>query len=496
MNAPGATRLSLRRRLLAGILLPVAAIVAFNTASLYRETLIALNTAYDRTLLASAKTISEQLDVQGYDDQATLRATVPYAALEAFETDNHTRMVYRVSTLRGEVISGFPELPFWHGSIPQRPPYAALVDFYDDSFRGQPVRVAVLLQPVASTRGRSMAVIQVAETLQLRHALAREILWDTVRLQTLLLGVVALVVVLVVQSATRPVRRLSAELQARPEGDLTPIAAPDAPRELQPLVEATNHVMARLAQLLAQQLRFVRDAAHQLRTPLAVLKTQTQSAQRGDLPPAQALAEIAGTVARATQLANQMLALARVEQTRQQQPGEQSVADWAAQVRALALELSPLVAERDLDFGIATVPAPVCAPAWMLRELSRNLLHNAIRHAPVGSVLAVDLRLEPPGQPAWAVLTIADQGPGVSEELAARLFEPFSTGGAHGGTGLGLTICREIARALGGSVALANRTGTDGAAAGLDAVARLPVVNNGQTRDLQNYFCRNSSKFA
>jgi two-component system sensor histidine kinase TctE len=94
-----------------------------------------------------------------------------------------------------------------------RPPYSALVDFYDDVFREEPVRVAVLLQPVASANGRAMAVVQVAETLELRKTLARKILFDTLWRQAILLAVIALVAVVVVQRATRPVRRLSAELQ-------------------------------------------------------------------------------------------------------------------------------------------------------------------------------------------------------------------------------------------------------------------------------------------
>ena len=113
----------------------------------------AVNTAYDRTLLASAKSIGEQLDVQGYDEQAVLRATVPYSALEAFEADVQTRMYYRVSSLQGRLVSGFDDLPFSQGQIAAQPPYAALVDFYDTSFRDSQVRVAVLLQPVASPNG-------------------------------------------------------------------------------------------------------------------------------------------------------------------------------------------------------------------------------------------------------------------------------------------------------------------------------------------------------
>ena len=459
---------SLRRRLLLGILVPVALFIAFNTLSLYEQALASLNTAYDRTLLASAKTISEQLDVNGYDDAAELRATVPYAALEAFEADNQSQMFYRVSTLQGELISGFAELPVWRGTIPDRPPYAALVDFYDDRFRGRNVRVAVLLQPVSSSEGRSMAVIQVAETLEVREALALQILQSTLLRQALLIAVVALTVVLVVQRATNPVRQLSHQLQARREGDLSPIAAPSAPRELQPLIAATNQVMQRLQHLLRHQKRFVRDASHQLRTPLAVLKTQVQSALRGDVEPIQALHEISDTVDRATLLANQMLALAKVEQLRQQSAPPITRLDEV--LRAMALELSPLIAQRDLDFGIHTEAAGVQAHEWMLRELSRNLLHNAIRHAPPGSELSVDLSTDA----HHAALTIRDHGSGIDAELAARLLQPFSAGDVRTGSGLGLAICHEIVQALGGSIVLTNRL-AGSRIAGLDAVVRLPL---------------------
>ena len=463
--------MSLRRYLLIGILLPVGLLVTMNTVGLYQQAFSAINTAYDRTLLASAKSIGEQLDVTGYDELSELRVTVPYAALEAFEADNQSRLFYRVSSLGGEMVSGFAQLPFWRGRIQARPPYAALVDFYDDVYQGDKVRVAVLLQPVASATGRGMAVIQVAETLELRTTLARKILVDTLWRQALLLAVIALVVVVVVQRATRPVRRLSAELQARPEGDLTPISARDAPRELLPLVEATNEVMGRLQHLLENQKRFVRDTAHQLRTPLAVLKVQVQSALRGDMEALEALADISQTVDRATLLANQMLALAKVEQLRQQP--EQQAIDLAQVVRQVALDVSPLIAEKDIDFGIETEAARVQAHAWMLGELTRNLLHNAIRHTPPGGTLTVRTVRDA----SHATLRVSDSGPGIAAELAARLYQPFSAGNVHHGSGLGLAICREIVQALDGSITLENRL-EHGRVIGLDATVRLPLVQN------------------
>ncbi len=463
---------SLRRQLLLGILLPVIALVGLNGASLYRSALTAANTAYDRSLLASAKVIGEQLDVRGYDRDAKLRATVPYSALEAFEADNRSQFFYRVSNLQGELVSGYADLPFWRGRLPEQPPYAALVDFYDERFRDSDVRVAVLLQPVASGQGRGMAVVQVAETLELRQRLAREVLLDTLWRQLLLVAVIAAVVVWVVQRATRPVRAVSLSLQDRAEGDLTPLPTVDAPRELQPLLVATNALMQRLSALLEHRKRFVRDAAHQLRTPLAVLKTQTQSALRGDLAPREALMEIAGTVDRATGLANQMLSLAKVEQLREH-PEAPAVEDWATVVRELALEMAPLVAEKRLDFEIYTEPAPVRAQAWMLSELARNLLHNAIVHTPEGGSLSVQVN----AQGGNAELAISDTGPGISNELRQRLFEPFSAGDVRSGSGsgLGLAICQEIVRALGGGIRLDSRQDPAGSP-GLVARAWLPLA--------------------
>ncbi|KQP12347.1 histidine kinase [Pseudorhodoferax sp. Leaf267] len=463
-------RTSLRFRLLLGLLAPLTLFIVINSVSVYRQALAAATTAYDRTLLASAKTIGEQLDVDGFDEAAILRATVPYSALEAFEADNQSRMFYRVSTREGEMVSGFAELPFWRGQLPPRPPYAALVDFYDARFRDRPVRMAVLLQPVASDRGRGMAVVQVAETLELRETLARRLLVDMLWRQLLLLAVVAGATVLVVQRATRPVRALGQAIEERAADDLSPIHADDVPRELAPLVDAMTAVMGRLQRLLDHQKRFVRDAAHQLRTPLAVLKTQVQSAQRGDAPPALALAEIGDTVQRATLLANQMLSLAKVEQLRQQPEFEPL--DLAALVREVALDLSPLIADKLLDFSLEAAPVQVRAHRWMLQELARNLLHNAIKHSPVQGTLQVRVAARD-GQ-AWC--SVGDAGPGISAELRQRLFAPFAAGDVARGSGLGLAICREIVLALGGRIALDNRSASDGRVLGLDAVVWLPLA--------------------
>ena len=475
---PASSAGSLRKALTVGIGIPVTLFIVINSLSLYRQALSAADTAYDRTLLASAKAIGELLNVTMVNGRVSVTAAPSYAALEAFEADNRSRLYYKVSGFDGEMVTGFADLRTWQGELPPRNVYAALVHFYNDSYQGEPVRVAVLLQPVSGDAGLGMATIQVAETLEIRRALARELLVRTIWQQGLLLLVMAWVTSWIIGRLTRPVDRLSKAIQLRAENDLSPIAAESAPRELQPMVLATNDLMERLAHLIEHQKRFVRDTSHQLRTPLAVLKTQVQSALRGDVEPVQALKEIEQTVSGAAAMANQMLSLAKVEQLRQQ--GDAPVCDWAAVVRAVSLDLSPLMVDKALDFEVAVVTAPVSAHEWMLRELTRNLLHNAIRHSPPLGALGIGLSVQAP----WAVLTISDEGPGIDAELRERLFQPFSRGKAApaDSTGLGLSICQEIAISLNGSISLENRNAEQplpaGAKAqhGLRAVVRIPLV--------------------
>lgn len=464
-------KLTLRQQLLLGILLPVVALICLNTVSLYDQASNAADVAYDRTLLASAKRIGEFLSISGSGADARLEVAVPYSSLEPFEADTRSRMFYKVSGFSSELVSGFKDLPTWTGQHSETGPYpSTLVRFYDDEYRGEPVRVAVLLQPVSSPRAVGMATIQVAETMELREDMARRILISTLWRQAALVAVIAFVVVLVVQLATGPVRQLSHEIERRSENDLTPIDAQGMPRELWPLLDATNHMMRRLQHLLGHQKRFVRDTSHQLRTPLAVLKVQIQSALRGDVEPRQALQEINQTVDGATLLANQMLALAKVEQLRLQSREEAPVTDWAEIARTVALDLSALIGDKHLDFDLSISPSPIRSHEWALRELTRNLLHNAIKHTPAHGSLSVRLH----AAEGRAVLVISDSGAGISDVQRERLFQPFAAGAVHGGVGLGLAICHEIVDALGGSITLGNRM-AQGRVVGLDATVRLAM---------------------
>jgi len=455
---------SLRRYLLAGIVLPTTLFVSIDAVDGYRRALDAINTAYDRSLLASARYIGELLQL----DEHGLKVEIPFAAMEIFDASTEGGMYYRISGFNGEFLSGHSDLPAYTGPPPKRSTYAALVDFYETEYRGRRVRMAALYEPMSSSSQRGVALIQVAETLEVRERLARGLLVDTLLREALLIAVVAVVAWVVVGRALRPVNVLRREVLARGERDLSPVRTEGLPLELQPVVAATNDLLHRITRMVGLQKQFVRDASHQLRTPLAVLKTQAQNGLSGHADPLVTLAQIHGTTDRAIRLANQMLAMAKVEQVHEQDaPGRVDLSEVA---REVALDMSPLIADKNLDFELhAETPVWTHGHAWMLRELVRNLLHNAVRETPPGQPLSLTVN----ATARAARLVLRDSGPGIAESMRDHLFEPFHTGHPTSGSGLGLAICREVCERTGGSIELLNRI-EGGQTAGLDAIVLLP----------------------
>ena len=217
-----------------------------------------------------------------------------------------------------------------------------------------------------------------------------------------------------------------------------------------------------------QQQRFIADAAHQLRTPLTVLKVQLQSARNGDVPAPQLVADLERTVDRATNLTNQLLSLAKVEQMRQR--GIRQPLDLAEAAREAALELSPLITAKRLNFDFRADTCILSADPWLVGELIRNILSNAIRFSPHGASLDMHLDVSP----GSARLRVTDQGPGIEDALLETVFEPFTV--ASTGSGLGLAIAKEIASALGARISLHNSR-KDSAGTGLRAELVFIVPN-------------------
>ena len=438
---------SVRAYLLAWIISPIAVFIVFDTVSLYHNALESANTAYDRMLIATAHSIGDLLKI----DNGKLRETLPHAAMEIYEADSNSRMVYRVSGFSGEFLEGYEDLPKYTGAPRPHAVYPSLVDLYEDEYKGEPVRVAALYQPVASNTERGVALVQVAESQENRKQAAQRILRETLARQAVLVAAIVIVTLLVVTRALRPLLALRKQIDQRRADDLSPLSIPSAPRELQPVVDALNDLMTRLQRSLSQQKRFIADASHQLRTPLAVLKTLLQSGLRGDAPPKMVMQELANTVDRATLLVNQLLSLAKIEQLRNH--GTQEKCDLAMLARDVSLELSPLISEKNLDFELDAEPTFVHGHPWMINELISNLLLNAIRYTPSDSKIGIRVHSTEKG----IRLIVWDSGLGVAPDRRERVFEPFSAELGTKGVGLGLTICREITHSMNGVISMENR---------------------------------------
>jgi signal transduction histidine kinase len=266
--------------------------------------------------------------------------------------------------------------------------------------------------------------------------------------------------------ALAPLRWLKDELQA----DAGVGAAPPVPAELRPLSEAMQGVLAQQREATEQQRRFLADASHQLRTPFAVLRTQLQGAMSGQLEIRDTLPKMLTTVDRSSELVRQLLSLAKVEQLVAQ--GHWKEVNLEAVAQEVCLEFGPLLARKRLDFSFEAVPVHLTTDGWMLGELLRNLLSNAIHHAPRGSALGMVVRV----LPDQAELLVWDNGGGIDAAVMDRLFEPFQSAAGGTGIGLGLSICRQIAESMQAQVQLFNRV-QDDRVVGVDAVVRWNLSN-------------------
>lgn len=450
---------SARSYLLAWIIIPLSLLIAADTYFLHLNALRSANIAYDRTLLATAHAVGDSVRFE----QGEYRISLPLALFEIYETDHSGRYFYRVSTIGGKLLSGDEELPPYQGNFPAHSTYPSVVQFYEDTMRGQAIRVAALHQPVFSNDESGSILIQVAEPMRIRQDSARAILHQTLYRQSILLLVASLVVYMAVTRALRPLNQLSLELNRRSTDDLLPLPIRTNLSELRTVTEALNQLMEQVARLINHQKRFIANASHQLRTPLAVLKAQLQSGLHGDAPTMEVLGEMSETVERTISLANHMLLLAKIEQSRMHAMNERCPLSVLA--RDAVLELSPLIAQKNLDFEINEDAAEISGNAWLVGELIRNLLINAIQHTPVGCKLGIHIESCEDN----TRLLIWNEGEGLPTGVSEQLFEPFATSFSTQGTGLGLAISKEITDTLGGQITLSNRS-IEGRTVGLDAL--------------------------
>ncbi|MCS6944092.1 MAG: sensor histidine kinase N-terminal domain-containing protein [Sutterellaceae bacterium] len=405
---------------------------------------------HDRALAAGLKALASYVRI----DARGVTLELPLPAEELIRADAADQTYYMVLGLRGEFIAGDLNVPL---PPEAEPPQLGRVRFRFDRLYGEEVRIAYTWLPVPEApTGAQPVLVQVAETLEKRAQLANEIVRGVIIPQFIILPIAVTLVWLGLTQGLKPLTALRETIRRRRPDDLSPIDPRAAPEELEPLLNSFNELLQRMQQNLAAQRRFIADAAHQMKTPLAGLRTQAELALRqsdaGELR--RSLRQIAEATERATHLINQLLALARAEHQATDLAAFTAV-DLAQLARETLQDFVPLAVARGIDLGLEAEPAgDIVGLPLQLRELLRNLVDNALRYTPAGGGVTVRIR----GGAGCTVLEVEDTGCGIPEAERPLVFERFYRvlGSRSEGSGLGLAIVREIVQQHDARISLSN----------------------------------------
>lgn len=435
-------RATLRHQLLTSLLAPIVLVTLLSAIVTYYYAFNFATLAYDYSLFDSALDISRQTRVS----EGNLRLDLPSAALDMLESDTHDTVFYMVNDARREFVAGHRGLPLPVEETPLGKPV-----YYDGHYRGHPIRLAALSTKVKGAADDEMPVlILVGETLNKRRTLANEVLLGMLLPELLLIALIGALVWYGIERGLRPLTTLQLEIGNRSHRDLSPLPEQNAPGEVRALIRAMNELLARLALALSAQQRFIADAAHQLRTPLAGIKTQAELALRQSnmVEVQHTLLQLNTATGQTTHLVNQLLSLARVEPGAGRTQAVQKL-DLNELARDTTTEWVPRALERDIDLGFDTTEdgsadAMVEADGLFIREMLSNLLDNAVRYTHPGGRVTVRVGTEA----ARITLSVEDNGPGIPADERERVFERFHRvlGTGAEGCGLGLAIVREIAQ--------------------------------------------------
>jgi two-component system sensor histidine kinase TctE len=406
------------------------------------------NKPFDRALEYNAHALAQLVTVQ----KGKVQFNLPQPASEILRADDSDTVYYQVIGARGELLSGERELP--------RPPEEDVpttgeVYLRDAELRGIDIRMAYIWVRLP-LKDAPLALVQVAETREKRSVLAAEIIKGVMLPQFIIMPLAVLLVWLALARGIRPLHQLEERIRARSPDDLSPLDHKAVPLEVAPLVDSVNDLLTRLQDSLATQKRFLADAAHQLKTPLAGLRMQADLAQREGTSTEElkrSLQQIGRSSIRATHTVNQLLALARAEGS------GAALARQPCDLAKLTIEVVrdsvPRALDKRIDLGYDGAQ-PGESGVWvdgnptLLKELVRNLVDNAIHYTPSSAdkpgVVTARVLADRFGQ--VLLLQVEDSGPGVPESERELIFQPFyrALGTDADGSGLGLPIVLEIAR--------------------------------------------------
>jgi two-component system, OmpR family, sensor histidine kinase TctE len=406
---------------------------------------------FDRALEFNLQALAQFVVSQ--DDKVSFVLTPQ--ARDLLRADDSDLIYYQVLDPRGELVSGESDFPLPRDNVTPEP---GRVLMRDDRVRGDDVRVAYIwLSRGADTQ--RLVLMQMAETKGKRSTLATEIIKGVMVPQFVILPLAVLLVWLALVRGIRPLNELEQRIRARKPDDLSPIEESFIPQEVAPLVSSINDLLTRLKTSLTTQKRFLADAAHQLKTPLAGLRMQAELAQRETCPAEirGSLQQIARSSARATHTVNQLLALARAETTGRALPSARI--DLAKLVTGVVQDSVPRALDHGNDLGYEgpdEVPSDCLMDGnpTLLQEMVRNLVDNAINYSGRGGVVTARVLLDPFS--GVQILQVEDNGPGIPENERDLVLQPFyrALGTNVDGSGLGLAIVHEIAQQHGASMSM------------------------------------------
>jgi two-component system sensor histidine kinase TctE len=427
---------SLRAHLLRMLLPPIAALLALGAFMAYYPSIEPAREAYDQKLVDIGIALGGHVRVTPEE----YRFDLPPAVEEVLRADRQDEIYYRVLSPGGLEIAGDATLPLSPSDAPA----------YDASHNGAPVRVVSVQTPC----GRSTCTVLVGETTVKRSQAMRHIVLSSLFPEILIALATLVIVWFGVKRGLWPLSRLSEEIKSRSPHDLRPIDIAAAPEETRPLLAALNKLLVEVAGAAQNQRRFLANATHQLRTPLAGLRAHTELALAQPMPDAcrAQLEHVHQATIRTARLANQLLALARAEPGGGERPSE--AVNLKAVVEGEADAWVHQALAREIDLGFELNSAPVRGDAFLLREAMANLVHNAIEYSPRGG--RVTVRTGCNGSHAF--VEVEDDGPGIPPHERERVLERFYRlpGTPGTGSGLGLAIVREIAAGHAGTVLVAD----------------------------------------
>lgn len=440
---------SLRQRLMLLLLGGLFAVAAAVYVESRYSALNAANETYDRSLLGAAIAISEQvLIVNGVVD-----VDIPYVALEMLDSAIENRVYYQVSLPDNSLVTGYDGLP-----LPPARSASEDLDqpvFYDSNYRGSPIRVAAISRFISSPEISTRVHIRVAESRDARNALFGNMIRDTLLRQAMPIAASALIMWVGITWGLRPLTRLQQALQRRHPKDLRPIRH-KVPEEVEDVVQAVNDLMQRLDGSLKSMERFTANAAHQLRTPLAAIQTQSELAQNSKDPVAQQrhLGLLQESTRQSGHLIRQLLVLARASDAQNLTTVGQT--DLVGLARSTTMDHVPKALEKGIDLGFESPfeALTIDGHPGLLSEALHNLIANAIAYCPPESVVTVRLGR----QERQALLIVEDNGPGIDKDQTQSIFDRFERGDRQDvdGAGLGLSIVQEIVKAHGGRIMVTN----------------------------------------